>query len=555
MKNRKIVFYMKRNVILTALVLLFSVGIMSAQELQQVKGMYGIDHGKKLVVATGRLPEGVKPFKETIEVRGEAYTYYRSEMPIINITTDGPIVNSPAVHGVISVADADGNVIEMHAGLKIRGTSSQQYDKKSYRVELWADATGAEMADTTFLGMRSDDDWNLEAMWAQPLRLRDKVANELWMEMYTLPYADLEPNALPGIRMEYADLFINDEYQGIYVLTERMDRKQLNLRKYTTEIRGVLYKGNGPGAPTFESLPSYDNTSDTWDNYEWVYPNEDEATNNWNHLYSFTFFVMNASDNVFNSQYSAQFDKANAIDYYLFINALMAMDNMGRNIFIARYKKSTTYLYLPWDLDAIWGLDTDGNRTYATAGLMSNGFYDRLTKDCNVTGFVATAQTRYAELRSSYLTKEHIMELVQNQYNELLESGAYDREHEAWPEYTVDEGQLNYMSNWLDDRFSYLDSEINAACGTWGIEVSEPVEEPTQYVEVFPNPAKDRINVRFAETNEAVVSLYDMTGRLVYTVNATTQCFVIPMQGLSQGIYTLVVNVAGKQQIERVVVK
>jgi hypothetical protein len=186
---------------------------------------------------------------------------------------------------------------------------------------------------------------------------------------------------------------------------------------------------------------------------------------------------------------------------------------------------------------------------------MSNGFYDRLTQDCNVTGFVATAKTRYAELRSSYLTKEHIMELVQNQYDALLENGAYAREHEAWPEYTVDEGQLNYMSKWLDDRFSYLDSEINAACGTWGIEAPEPVEGPTQCVEVFPNPAKDRINIRFAETSEAVVTLYDMTGRLVYTANATTQCFVIPTQGLSQGIYTLVVNVAGKQQIDRVVVE
>ena len=111
------------------------------------------------------------------------------------------------------------------------------------------------------------------------------------------------------------------------------------------------------------------------------------------------------------------------------------------------------------------------------------------------------------------------------------------------------------MSDWLDDRFSYLDGEINAACGTWGIEVPEPVEGPTQFVEIFPNPAKDRINIRFVETNEAAVSLYDMTGRMVYTANVNTQCFVIPTQGMNQGIYTLVVNVAGKQQVDRVVVE
>lgn len=528
--------------------LLTVVGVASAQDIQ---GMYAIDHAKRIVVATSSLP----PTKETIEVRGEQYTYYRSEMPIITITTDGPIVNSPAVHGVINVAEANGNVVTMHAGFKIRGTSSQQYDKKSYRIELWKDATGTENADTTFLGLRSDDDWNLEAMTAQPLRLRDKIANELWMEMYTLPYHESEPEALPGIRMEYADVFINDEYVGIYALTERIDRKQLCLRKYNGTLRGLLYKGNGAGAPTFESLPAYDNTSDTWDNYEWVYPNESDTVIDWYHLYSFTNFVMNASDNVFNAQYAAQIDKDNVIDYYLFINALKAMDNMGRNIFLARYKKSSPYLYIPWDLDAILGLDTDGNQTHWVGGLKSNGLFDRLTQDCTADGFVAMAKTRYNALRETYLNTEHIMELVQNQYSILLESGAYDREHEAWPDYTVDESQLTYMSNWLKDRFDYLDKEILADCGTWGIEVPEPVEGPTQSVQVFPNPAKDRINVCFAETCEAMVHLYDMMGRLVYTNNATTQVVVIPTQNFAKGIYTLVINCDGKQQVNRVVVE
>lgn len=531
--------------------LLLTAGVLSAQEPVCIQGMYGIDHDKKIVVATCKMSEGQKSDKSTIMVAGKPYTCYRSEMPLITITTDGPIVNSPAVHGVINVADAEGNTVTMHAGFKIRGTSSQQYDKKSYRIELWADASGTEMADTTFLGMRSDDDWNLEAMSAQPLRLRDKIANELWMEMYRLPYAESEPEALPGIRMKYADVFINGDYQGIYTLTERMDRKQLGLRKYNGEIRGVLYKGNGAGAPTFENLPVYDNESDTWDNYEWVYPNEEDATIDWNHLYSFTNFVMNASDNVFNSQYSAQIDKDNLIDYFLFVNSLKAMDNMGRNIFLARYKKSSTYMYLPWDLDAILGLDTNGNLTNWAGGLMSNGLFDRLSQDCTANGFVASTKTRYTALRNTFLNTEHIMELVQNQYNELVENGAYEREHEAWPNYTVDANQLAYMTDWLKDRFTYMDAEIFAECGSW--EVEEETE--SQPIQVFPNPARSRVNVRFAETGEVVVGLYDVTGRLVYSSSSYTQSVVIPTQHLSKGIYTLVTLYAGKQQVDRIIVE
>ncbi len=541
---------MKRNLLISTIVLMMATVAASAQELPFAKGTYCVDAQKKIIVVSGR-----ENSSETIEIQGETYKLFRTAMPIIIIATDGPIVNSPAVHGTISVTDADGNVIEMHAGFKIRGTSSQQYEKKSYRVELWADATGSTMMDTTFLGLRSDDDWNLEALWAQPLRLRDKVANELWMEMHQLYYQELEPDARSGVRMEYADVFVNGSYVGIYALSERMDRKQLELKKFNGENRGLLYKGNGSGAPTFESLPAYDNTLDTWDNYEWVYPNEAEASYDWSHLYSFTNFVMNASDNVFYAQYSAQFDKGNAIDYYLFINALQAMDNMGRNLFLARYKKTGPYFYLPWDLDAVWGLDTDGKPTNNANGLMSNGFYDRLIHDCTNNGFVASAQTRYNALRNTILTKEHIMQLVQNQYNALLENGAYDREHEAWPDFILDESQLTYMSNWLEARFNYLDAEINAACGTWGIEGSEPVEMPTQTVEVFPNPAKDRINIHFAEACEASVRLYDMTGRMVYSNSSNAQAFVIPTQGLSKGIYTLLINVGGKQEVDRVVVE
>ena len=474
-----------------------------------------------------------------------------SIMPVVTINTDGPIVNTPAVHGVIRVDDRAGTVIEMHAGFKIRGTSSQQYDKKSYRVELWSDETGQTMIDTTFLGLRSDDDWNLEAMWAQPLRLRDKVANELWMEMYQLPYLENEPDALPGIRMKYVDLYINDTYVGVYALTERMDRKQLGLRKYNGNIRGLLFKGNGAGAPTFENLPAYDNSLDTWDNYEWVYPNESDTIIDWSSLYNFTNFVMNSTDYAFYSQYGTMFDVANAIDYYLFINVLKAMDNMGRNLFVARYKKSGAFFYLPWDLDAIWGLDSNGNQTHDATGLMENGFYARLLQDCSDNGFSALAQARYNALRETVLTREHIMELVRNQYEELMTMGVYEREHEAWPEFSVDERQLDYLSNWLDDRFAYLDEEINSACGTWDNgEITDDFD-----VVVSPNPASDHITIRFADPVETTVRVYDMTGRLVYCINGSSQVMTLPVEGLPCGLYTLVINGDGIQCVNRIVKK
>ena len=72
---------MKRNLFVTAVMLWVAVGFLSAQELLD-EGSYGIDYGKKLIVVSGQLPEGIKSFKKTIEFEGEPFTYYRSEMPL-----------------------------------------------------------------------------------------------------------------------------------------------------------------------------------------------------------------------------------------------------------------------------------------------------------------------------------------------------------------------------------------------------------------------------------------------------------------------------------------
>lgn len=536
---------MKRSIVLFHVLLMTM--CLSAQELPFAKGTYGIDYAKRIIIVTGQDRSEV----EHLVLGGEAYKLYRSTMPVINIRTDGPIVNTPAVHGVVSVADADDNVIVMDAGIKIRGTSSQQYEKKSYRVELWADESGTVMADTSFLGLRSDDDWNLEAMWTEPLRLRNKVANELWMEMYQLPYLESEPDALPGVRMRYADLFVNDEYIGVYTLTERMDRKQLGLRKYNGTVRGVLYKGNGPGTPSFETLPDFDNAQDVWDNFEWVYPNESDTAIDWRHLYDFVNFVENASDNAFYAQYGAQFDVDNAIDYYIFMNVIGAMDNMSRNTFIARYKKSSAYLYLPWDMDAIIGLDVDGQQNNSVTGLRSNGFFDRLDDDCFGNGFVERLQARYNGLRNGFLTTEHFMNAFRVQYEALVSAGAYVREQEAWPSFSADESELDYMEAWIESRLQYLDEELNVDCGTWETqELSESMG-----VEVFPNPAKAHVTLRFSQIFDVSLAVYDMTGREVMSRSAVSQVFAVPTTQLRPGVYAFVIHADGRQWVERVVIE
>ena len=99
---------------------------------------------------------------------------------------------------------------------------------------------------------------------------------------------------------------------------------------------------------------------------------------------------------------------------------------------------------------------------------------------------------------------------------------------------------------------NYLDVELNEDCGTWG---SEEITG-SQFVEVFPNPAKDRINLRFGEagSSDASICMYDMTGRLVYAANTTDQAVAISTFDLPNGLYTLVIQTCDERVVERVMV-
>lgn len=553
-----------RKIFFTLLLITAALVFAKAQNTLK-KGSWGVDHEKGIIVINDMSMKSAttlsldqtyileKPLKKGEAVTahdadGNEYRAYLSTLPIITITTDGEIVNTPAVHGMMTVSDGDSS-LTVHAGLKIRGTSSQQYDKKSYRVELWRDAEGLSAADTVLLGLRNDDDWNLEAMTNQPLRLRNKIANELWQEIFTVSYIDSVPNARAGIRMKYVDVYLNNSYVGVYTLTERIDRKQLGVKKYSTKIRGLLVKGNGEGAPSFETLPAYTNTSDTWDNFEWVYPNEADSLIDWSHIFSIVNFVKNASNNVFNSQYASVFDRDNLLDYYLFINTLGAADNMARNIFLARYNRTGTFFYVPWDLDAILGLDTDGNVVNTTTGLKTNGLFTRLLSFCSTGSFTELMQERYNELRTTYLSKEHIMEMINEQYNYLNDNGAYAREAEAWSDFTLNPNELDRISTWLNNRFNYLDNELFLDCGTIGID-----ETTDNIIRVYPNPANDIINIEKDNSDFVTIRLFDMTGRVVLETSGNGMTIQISSSSLPEGIYNIVMNANGWQKTGKIAI-
>jgi hypothetical protein len=397
--------------------------------------------------------------------------------------------------------------------------------------------------------MRTDNKWNLQAMYTDQLRLRSKVAFELWQEMDKLYYQAQEPDAKNGIAMVYAELFINGSYQGIYALSERIDRKQLKLKKYNKGIMGELYKGvnAADGASTFVSVPPIDNSSLTWGGFEYKEPSE---LTDWANLHSFVDFVVNSSDADFYSQYKNRFRLDNAVDYFIFINLLRAADNTGKNAYIAKYKLNEPYYYVPWDLDGTFGDNWYGANDGVTNDLLSNGFYDRLRKDYSPTGFQSALASRWAELRASIITKEHIVAKFTQNNDYLLASNAYEREHLAWPDYQYDTAQLTYPADWLTRRIAYLDTVFTAPNAVLSAAAAAPVAQ----LQVYPNPASGYLSVAVGPA-PCQLTIRDVSGKVVKQLAVGGGTTTLAINELPKGLYLVRITSQAATAVRKLVVQ
>jgi hypothetical protein len=471
----------------------------------------------------------------TVSNANTVYTLYFTKLPIIHINTRYPIVDAPSVYAKFAMSETSGIATNAKLGIEIRGGNSQGYPKKSYELSFWADTLGNASQDMKLLGMRKDNKWNLQALYNEPLRANNKVAQELWQEMSQLSYKDKEPEAKNGIAISYVELFVNDEYKGLYALTERIDRKQLKLKKYANSIKGELYKGDyWAGGVTFTSLDPFDNGSLYWSGFACKHP---EEYTDWTNLYEFVKFVETSSDADFINQYQNKFDLKNAVEYYIFMNVLRAGDNRGKNLYIAKYDAGEPYFYVPWDLDGVFGNNWMGQNEDVTDDIMTNGFYNRLNKDCAAMGFRVALRRRWAELRATVLTPDYIMDKFAANDAYLQKNNVYQREQAVWTDFRYDNTQLAYIRAWLTKRLAYLDIEFNQQCSLSNVASAKPVPA----VQLYPNPANDYLVIE-AKSPSYRICIQDVRGQVVMQTTAVTKSSRLDISQLSKGLYMVFVR-------------
>lgn len=391
----------------------------------------------------------------------ENFQLYFTNLPLIHVYTDKIIIDDPKVLSWTEIQQTDGSgpngktqLFSSYAGIEIRGRTSAQLDKKSYGLELWENRLGKDRT-ASLLGMRNGEDWILDAMYIDPLRMRNKLSFELWEKMWRQNNESPWLTSIPGIQCEFIELFINHRYMGLYCLSEKLDEKLINLAEGQLGAEGVMYKAIDwtGGSTAFTTYNSDPRDSMIWEGWEQTCPDGHYC---WNPLSALRKTVVMGDDHDFAEIIDTLINMECAADYYLFTNLILAHDNIIKNFFLARYPSESRFLMIPWDLEGSWGIMWHGGES-STHGMLENNLFNRLM-DLEAEEFDDMLESRWSLYRESIFKLDSLIAPAQ-QYTDLLKrSGAIERENRRWEGAdTHMDAALQYLTHWSRLRIEYLD--------------------------------------------------------------------------------------------------
>jgi hypothetical protein len=544
---------------------------------QSAKVMFGmLNSGYELYINNSNVKSGniisyyAGQTKIPVEVRNGTTVLFSGQivvscLPLVQLYTDSEpsavynlgrvVVTEPDSAGIGSAAEV------MLSNLKLRGDYASRVDKKAYAVKL-KDVDGESSMNRSFFGLRSDNNWILDAMYIDPARMRNRVSTDFWLDFSSKPYyAVNEPKMLNGTRGKFVEVFLNDSYNGLYCMTEKIDRKQLNLKKlrYSPDStivtqRGGLYKASNWSIGTHlggeitwgtNILPAYDNKSETWTAFDNKYPDlGDGEPIEWKPVYDAVQVSYWKTDNAtFTTKVASYFDLPVFIDYYLFLDLMLASDNHGKNYYLSVYDQTVSPMVslTPWDLDGVWGRRWDGssNLTYANQSFETfivyneprqNNLYLRMLKN-NTESFNNKLKTRYKELRSTYFNVPSLMARFYK-YNELFKlSGANTRERARWVIGDFNT-EMTFLSTWITARLKYLDLQYI------GSPYTDVEELAVNHIRFSPSPVKDYLTVYDANAGD-MVQIVSLQGTVLMQVISNGGNTVLDMSPYSPGVYLI----------------
>ena len=375
-------------------------------------------------------------------------------------------------NGTVEFYSSQGTTpVSYEAKIKWRGgsTNTEGKHKRNYKIKF--------KDKQQFFGLKADKNWILDAGQQDLFRLRNRIATELWNDFARKPYYAADGDEVfSGVRGRVVEVFLNDEYIGIYSLIETMDNKTLGLSKSRKGIiHGQLWKTNGYGLSMMYNTPSvFDNTSSTWDVFETKYPDiKDVYPTDYSPLWKAINFVVNSSDEEFKDSVASYFDLPVVEDYYIYTQTLCAVDNIGKNMYWAIYdsKESPKITFAVWDLDLTVGSSylKVYDQKYTLPNHIIRGYFNLIKRliATNAGDFNLQVRERYWSARKDILSTDSLIARYKSYYQLLKKCGAAEREAQRWSgdmdilQQKLDyDKEMEYITNWITRHMKVLDRQL-----------------------------------------------------------------------------------------------
>lgn len=481
-------------------------------------------------------------------------SYESSNLPIVKVNTGGfNIPDEPKISATMGIIDnGAGNMnyvndpfndYEGNIAIEIRGSSSQMFPKKQYGFELRTSANQDTIA--SLLSLPAEGDWILYAPYSDKSLLRNVLAYKFGEDLGW--YAP---------RTRLVELYLNDQYQGVYVLTEKIkrDKNRVDISKLSPDENS----GDDLTGGYIVKIDKFDGASV---GLGWDSPYRPPNATQQNQVIHFQYHYPKENEiSVQQQQYIRKYvtDFENALTgpdwkhpkfgYLNFINVESFIDyaiinEISRNVdgyrlstFLYKDKDSKDgklYIGPVWDYNLAFGNADycDGSRISGWAwdfNNVCNGDYwlipfwwKRLLLD---PAYMIQFKDRWTELRNDILSNQTIMHYIDSVVVELDE--AQKRNFVRWPvlnQYVWPNNyvggtyanEIQYLKNWIRDRLNWMDSNVAAMQIVTG-DMPSLTEVPQ--ITLYPNPNSGsfylRIHDEFSQPGH--MSIHNQLGKIVY---------------------------------------
>jgi subtilisin-like proprotein convertase family protein len=520
------------------------------------------------------------------------FAFKESNLPIVVIETNGLAIGydikTVADMGIIYNGPGNRNYLvnpfneyNGKIGIEYRGNYSLSLPQKPYSIEL-IDTLGNSI-DSSILDMPAENDWLLLANY-----------NDKSFARNSLPFQLFDSMGHYGVRSRHVDVVLNGEYQGIYLLAEKIkrDSNRVDIAKLDSlETFGLDLTGG-----YIIKIDYWDNSNSWQSNFspigfpgldvhfvyyypkpEDIVPEQKTYIQNFMNDFETALYGPNFDDPV--NGYRKYISVRSFIDYFIINELARNVDGYKKSRFLFKDKDNLDGTYgklrsgpvwdFDWALKDMWSGSEDGSQfMYGEVDQDVNapGWYIRLLQDST---FRNELRCRYEDLRRSLLDETYLHQQIDSIAAVVSESQNWH--YQIWGNMGVATGtfevqapsqtyaeEVQRLKDWISRRLVWLDDNIPGTLN--GCSMTSTDDLAFTNVEVFPNPFRDQIEIRFegsALVDNCSILLIDASGRTiqneVFTAQPNLNSIILEnLNSLNSGLYFIELKVGDNTKVFKV---